>query len=301
MTKMNMLAASLGSIPDLEIARDLPLAQYTTFRIGGPAALALFPRTAEAARAAIDAVCAAELPYTVVGNGSNLLCADAGFAGAVIFTGKMRQFSFAGTTLTADCGASLTQLALEAQRRGLDGLAFAYGIPGTVGGALRMNAGAYGGEMADVVSASLCYSADTHTSETITDHRFGYRHSIYTERPEATALSVTMSLVPGNAEEILSRMQNFMQSRRLKQPLELPSAGSVFKRPEGYFAGKLIEDSGLKGYSVGGAQVSEKHAGFIVNRGGATADDVLRLIEHIRAVVWQNFGVELECELITLR
>lgn len=300
MTNFDTLAVRLAEIADLAVCRDLPLAQHTTFRIGGPAALALFPQTADAALAALDAVCAAGIPYTVIGNGSNLLCADAGFAGAVLFTGKMKRFAFDGCTLTADAGASLTSLALEAQRRGLDGLAFAYGIPGSVGGALRMNAGAYGGEMSGVVTASRCYDTASHAAETVTDHAFSYRHSIYTDRPTAVALSVTMTLTPGDPADILARMQDYMQRRRDKQPLELPSAGSVFKRPTGYFAGKLIEDCGLKGASVGGAQVSEKHAGFIVNCGGATADDVLRLIDHIRATVLRTYGVELECELIRL-
>ncbi len=300
MTNLDTLAAHLSAIADLEICRDLPLAQYTTFRIGGPAALAVFPRTVEAAQAALDTICTAQITHAVIGNGSNLLCADAGFAGAVLFTGKMKRFAFDGCTLTADAGASLTTLAVEAQRRGLDGLAFAYGIPGTVGGALRMNAGAYGGEMADIVTVSHCYDPVAHTVEQLTDHAFGYRHSIYTDRPHTTALSVTMRLAPGDPNEILARMQDYMQRRRDKQPLELPSAGSVFKRPVGYFAGKLIEDCGLKGASFGGAQVSEKHAGFIVNRGGATADDVLRLIDHIHATVLRTYGVELECELVRL-
>ncbi|MBQ8397314.1 MAG: UDP-N-acetylmuramate dehydrogenase [Clostridia bacterium] len=300
MTNFDTLAARLAEIANLEICRNLPLAQYTTFRIGGPAALALFPRTAHAAQAALDTVCAAGVPYTVIGNGSNLLCADAGFTGAVLFTGKMKQFFFDGCTLTADSGASLTALALEAQRRGLDGLAFAYGIPGSVGGALRMNAGAYGGEMSGVVTSSLCYDSAAHTLKTVTDHAFAYRHSIYNDCPAAVALSVTMTLTPGDSADILARMQDYMQRRRDKQPLELPSAGSVFKRPVGYFAGKLIEDCGLKGTAIGGAQVSEKHAGFIVNRGGATADDVLRLIDHIRATVLHEYGVELECELVRL-
>lgn len=300
MDKFDQLAARLGTIAGLEVRRDLPLAAYTTFRIGGPAAIALFPSTAEAARAALDMICAAEVPYYTIGNGSNLLCADAGFTGAVLFTGKMKQVSFAGTTVTAEAGASLTALAAEAQRRGLDGLAFAYGIPGSVGGAVRMNAGAYGGEMANVVVASRCYDVAAHTEKAIADHSFSYRHSIYTDHPADVVLSVTMALSSGDPAEILARMQDYMQRRRDKQPLELPSAGSVFKRPEGYFAGKLIEDCGLKGSAIGGAQVSEKHAGFIVNRGGATADDVLRLIEHIRATVRRTYNVELECELIRL-
>lgn len=300
MDKFDQLAARLAAIDGLEVRRSLPLAAYTTFRIGGPAALALFPDSEEAAQEALDVICAAEVPFCPIGNGSNLLCADAGFAGAVLFTGKLRKIVFSDATVTAGAGVSLTALAVEAQRRSLDGLTFAYGIPGSVGGALRMNAGAYGGEMADVIVASHCYDTAGHAPEVITDHLFSYRHSVYADRPDAVVLSVTMTLTPGAPDEILARMQAYMQRRRDKQPLELPSAGSVFKRPEGYFAGKLIEDCGLKGAAVGGAQVSEKHAGFIVNRGGATADDVLRLIERICAAVLREFGVELECELVRL-
>ena len=300
MERFDRLAVRLGEIDGLDVVRDLPLAQYTTFRIGGPAAIALFPHTAAAAQTALDVIGDENMPYAVIGNGSNLLCADAGFSGAVLFTGKMKQMTFSAHTVTADCGVSLTALAVEAQRRGLDGLAFSYGIPGSLGGALRMNAGAYGGEMADVVTASTCYDTATHRVQLATDHHFSYRHSMYTDCPTAVALTVTLTLTPGDPDDILARMQDFMQRRRDKQPLELPSAGSIFKRPAGYFAGKLIEDSGLKGTAIGGAQVSEKHAGFIVNRGGATADDVLRLIEHIRATVLQKFGVSLECELIRL-
>ncbi len=296
------LLSRLSSIEGLEICRNLPLAQYTTFRIGGPAALALFPHTAEAASAALSVIAESALPHTVIGNGSNLLCADEGFNGAVLFTGRMKQISFHGNTVTAEAGVLLTTLALEAQRRGLDGLTFAYGIPGSVGGAVRMNAGAYGGQLSDVLLDSRFYDTALRSEGSFraAEHTFAYRRSVYTDRPEAVVLSARMTLSPAEPEEILCRMQDYMQRRRAKQPLEFPSAGSVFKRPEGYFAGKLIEDCGLKGRSVGSAQVSEKHAGFIINRGGATASDVLRLIEIIRETVLREYGVSLECEICRL-
>ncbi|MBR6708320.1 MAG: UDP-N-acetylmuramate dehydrogenase [Clostridia bacterium] len=301
-TVCERIFAALSDLPELKIERNLQLADYTTFRIGGPAALAIFPQSCDAARAALDLLHNESVPYAIMGKGSNLLCADAGFDGAVLFTGAMQKISFSGNRVTADCGVSLTGLAVETQRRGLAGLAFAYGIPGSVGGAVKMNAGAYGGEMSEVVVCSLFYDAATARFAKITEeeHHFGYRRSIYAEVPGSIALSVEMELIPGDPLAIEAEMRDYMQRRRSKQPLELPSAGSVFKRPEGYFAGKLIEDCGLKGTQIGGARVSDKHAGFIVNVGGATADDVLRLIDLIRERVLWEFGVTLECELCRL-
>ncbi len=302
MAAIERLIGSLARIDRIELVENLPLAHYTTFRIGGPAALAVFPHATEAAETALGIIAKAEVPYTVIGNGSNLLCADAGFAGVVLFTGKMKGITFHGNRVMAEAGASLTSLSLEAQRRGLDGLAFAYGIPGSVGGAVRMNAGAYGGQVSDVLCTSTFFDLADCRIGTLTDneHEFDYRHSAYTERPSAVILRTEMILAEGDSEKILGRMQDFMQRRREKQPLDFPSAGSVFKRPEGYYAGKLIEDCGLKGRAIGGAQVSEKHAGFIINRGNATASDVLRLIDVIRETVLREYGVLLECELCCL-
>ncbi|MBR7185011.1 MAG: UDP-N-acetylmuramate dehydrogenase [Clostridia bacterium] len=294
------LVRRLAEIDGLDIRRDLILAQHTTFRIGGPAAVAIFPAHREAALAALAVIADVDAPLALIGNGSNLLCADAGFDGVALFTGHMKQMGFSGTTAHVDAGVPLTAFSAEAQRHGLDGLAFGYGIPGSMGGAVRMNAGAYGGEMADVVCTSTCYDLQTRTVHTITDHAFAYRQSIYAAHPERVILSVDLALREGDAAAIAAQMQDFMQRRRDKQPLEWPNAGSVFKRPVGYFAGKLIEDCGLKGRQIGGAQVSEKHAGFIINRSNATADDVRKLIEVIQATVLSAFGVSLECELIYL-
>lgn len=300
MPNFDLIAARLAAIPDLTVARELTLASYTTFRIGGPTALALFPETVDATVAALDALADADAPYTVIGNGSNLLVADAGYRGVALITTRAKAVRFDGNTVYADAGASLTALALEAGRRGLTGLAFAYGIPGSVGGAVYMNAGAYGGEMAQTVTSTLCYNAETRRTETLIDHAFAYRHSIYADRPHTVCLAATLTLTPGDADAITAEMQDYMARRRDKQPLEYPSAGSSFKRPAGHFAGKLIEDCGLKGYAIGGAQVSEKHAGFIINRGGATCDDVLRLVEHIRETVLRETGILLECEPVRL-
>ena len=302
MERIRSLADELRQISDLRVEQDHPIAPHTTFRIGGPAALALFPATAQAAAEALGAIARSAVPHAVIGRGSNLLCADAGFAGAVLFTGEMRQVAFDGTEVRADCGASLTSLAYESGQRCLDGLTFAYGIPASVGGAVRMNAGAYGGQMSDVLYESTYFDmndGEIHRLDAPA-HDFFYRHSFYADHPECVVLSATLRLREGDSVSLCAQMQELMQRRRDKQPLEYPSAGSVFKRPEGYFAGKLIEDCGLKGYAIGGAQVSEKHAGFIINRGNATADDVLRLIAHIQSCVLTQFGVELKCEVCRL-
>ena len=200
-----------------------------------------------------------------------------------------------------ECGRPLTELASDTgKRHSLTGLEFTYGIPGSVGGAVYMNAGAYGGEMSNVVVESEYYDTEKDIIVKIdsSSHEFSYRHSIFHDHPEYIILSSTLSLKAGDAEEIFNAMAKNMSSRREKQPLEYPNAGSTFKRPEGHFAGKLIEDAGLKGYSIGGAQVSEKHAGFLINRGGATSSDVLSLMEYIKNTVKEKYGVELESEII---
>ena len=297
MERFDRLAVRLGEIDGLDVVRDLPLAQYTTFRIGGPAAIALFPHTAAAAQTALDVIGDENMPYAVIGNGSNLLCADAGFSGAVLFTGKMKQMTFSAHTVTADCGVSLTALAVEAQRRGLDGLAFSYGIPGSLGGALRMNAGAYGGEMKDVLRKVTVLSGDGEIFDISKEEmELGYRTSIISKKGYIT-LEAEIELTPGKQEEIKAVMDDLRTRRTTKQPLEYPSAGSTFKRPEGYFAGKLIQDSGLAGYQVGGAQVSEKHCGFVINKEHATAADIDSLMKQVSAIVKDKFGVTLEPEV----
>lgn len=289
-----------SEIPGLKFLREEPLREHGSFRIGGNAAFALFPQTEVALVAAVRALREEALPYAVVGKGSNLLFPDEGYRGAVIFTGDMQEVSIDGTAVTAASGASFTALAATAGRAGLTGLEFAYGIPGSVGGAVCMNAGAYGGEVAQVLFSSRYFDCETGQVQTLAaeQHRFGYRESFYREHPGKVILSATFALAPGDPDGIKAKMDELMARRRLKQPLEYPSAGSTFKRPEGNFAGKLIEEAGLKGLTVGGAQVSEKHAGFVINKGGATAADVKALISEIRRRVFENAGVHLEREVI---
>ena len=239
------------------------------------------------------------VPLTVLGNGSNILVRDEGIRGIVLAIGtEYGVISVEGTKLEAETGALLAVLSAAARAASLSGLEFAGGIPGSLGGALFMDAGAYGGQMADVVRTTRYLDENLTVRELHgEEHKFGYRTSVFRENPQWIALSSVMELTPGNPEEIRAKMDDFAQRRRDKQPLNYPSAGSTFKRPEGYFAGRLIEDAGLKGYTVGGAQVSEKHAGFVINRGGATCADVQRLIDHVRAEVLRQFGVELEPEV----
>ncbi len=283
------------------IRHDFPLSRVTSFHIGGNADLAVYPADAEAFAYALDAVVQAGVPYTVIGNGSNTLVRDGGFRGVVFVTTDMRRVTIDGTRLTGGCGVLLGSIGTNASRAGLAGAEFANGIPGTLGGAVYMNAGAYGGQLADIVCETVCYDLDAkqvlHLDNAV--QHFGYRHSVFMEK-NYIILSATLQLTKDEPDAIRARMNDYLARRREKQPLEYPSAGSVFKRPEGHFAGKLIEDAGLKGLRVGGAEVSPKHAGFIVNVGGATARDVLELIERIREKVYAMSGVTLECEIRTI-
>lgn len=282
----------------IPVKADLPLSEYSTFRIGGPADLALFPTTVEQLCLQLAMLAQSGLGFCVVGNGSNVLFSDAGYRGVVVFTTEMKQYRFDSDTLYAQSGASLARVCHDASRQGYEGFAFGCGIPGTVGGGVYMNAGAYGGQISDVLLSTEYY--DTKQNRVVTidaaAHDFDYRHSVFADHPEYVILSSTFALREGNARQIMQKVQEQSAARREKQPLNYPSVGSTFKRPAGYFAGKLIEDAGLKGVRVGGAVVSEKHAGFVVNDGGATAADVLALVELIKARVRDAFGVELECE-----
>ncbi|MGN1030483.1 MAG: UDP-N-acetylmuramate dehydrogenase [Butyricicoccaceae bacterium] len=296
---MSILIEKLKTVPALEVLCDEPMSSHTSFRIGGPADLYLRPHSEEALIQAVRLVRGSGTPLTVLGNGSNVLVRDEGIRGAVLGIGtEFGAVEIAGNTITAQAGVLLSSLSNEACKAGLSGLEFAGGIPGSLGGALFMNAGAYGGQMADVVRTTR-YLDENYEVKTVSgeEHGFGYRKSIFVQHPEWIALSAEMELRPDAVEDIRARMNDFSQRRRDKQPLNLPSAGSTFKRPEGYFAGKLIQDAGLKGFTVGGAQVSEKHAGFVVNRGGATCADVLSLIEQVQERVFRQFGVMLEPEV----
>ena len=279
-----------------------PLAPHSSFRIGGAAELALFPESRDEMMLCLSALSAQNIKYAVIGNASNVVFPDEGIGGAVVFCGGWKELSIEGNTMTVSAGVSLAMAAAEAQRAGLAGLEFAHGIPATVGGAVVMNAGAFGGSMADVCVKTAYFDPADGKCHTLcgADHAFAYRNSIYKQRPQYTVLSATFALTPDDGDAIAARMKDYIERRRSTQPLEFPSAGSVFKHPVGHFAGKLIEDAGLKGTRIGGAEVSEKHAGFIINRGDATARDVRELVALIKLRVFERFGVELECEICFL-
>ncbi len=280
------------------IRENEPLSSHSTMRVGGPAALAAFPNDAGELSALIASARAAGVRHIIVGNASNILFSDKGFDGLVIFTTAMRSVVWNGASVTAACGASLTGLAAAAIKRGLSGLEFAFGIPGTVGGAVYMNAGAYGSQISAVLTGSEYLTGDGEIlTRTAQEHKFGYRTSIYRSTDDIV-LSATFALMPGDPEAIVAKANQNMESRRAKQPLEFPNAGSVFKRPDGAFPGALIEQAGLKGLRIGGAEISEKHANFIINRGNATTDDIRRLTETAQSTVYQKFGIHLETEII---
>lgn len=278
--------------------REVSMKNYTSFKVGGPAELFLSPEDAGQTAKLVRFCEKEEIPVFVLGKGSNLLVSDRGIKGAVIYTGKQCGISLVNeNTVRAQSGASLAQLCTFALENSLSGLEFAYGIPGTVGGAVFMNAGAYGGEMKDVLLNSEYVSTDGTSGELDNEAmELSYRHSAY-ENGNLVITAASVRLAPADRNEIKSTMNDILARRKEKQPLEYPSAGSTFKRPEGNFAGALIEQCGLKGVSVGGAQVSEKHAGFIINRGGATAADILSLIKHVQARVKAQTGVLLETEI----
>lgn len=278
--------------------REVSMKNYTSFKVGGPAELFLSPEDAGQTAKLVRFCEKEEIPVFVLGKGSNLLVSDRGIKGAVIYTGKQCSISMTDeNTVRAQSGASLAQLCTFALENSLSGLEFAYGIPGTVGGAVFMNAGAYGGEMKDVLLNSEYVSTDGTSGELDNEAmELSYRHSAY-ENSNLVITAASVRLAPADRNEIKSTMNDILVRRKEKQPLEYPSAGSTFKRPEGNFAGALIEQCGLKGVSVGGAQVSEKHAGFIINRGGATAADILSLIKHVQARVKAQTGVSLETEI----
>ncbi|MFQ6096168.1 MAG: UDP-N-acetylmuramate dehydrogenase [Armatimonadota bacterium] len=295
---VSSLVAQLQRVRDLQVRLDEPLSAHTSFRIGGPADVLCIPCSVRALQAALTIVGEHDAPLSVIGSGTNLLVRDGGVRGVTLkIDAHLGGIEYAGTRVGADAGAGLGAVATFAAERGLSGLEFAAGIPGSIGGAVVMNAGAHGGEMADVVERVEAFNRLGEPREYERDElRFGYRHSVLAESDDVVG-RVWLRLSPGEPEDIRRRMADLARRRREAQPLELPSAGSVFKRPPGDYAGRLIEAAGLKGYAVGRAQVSEKHAGFIVNLGGATARDVLALVEQVRETVRRQFGVELEPEV----
>ena len=285
-------------LKDDQIRIGEPMAEHTTFRIGGPADLFLIPEKEEEIRK-IRRICKEEnIPLFILGNGSNLLVSDRGFRGAVLWIYKnLSHFEVQDEQIKTSAGCLLSALSVAARNASLAGLEFAGGLPGTLGGAVRMNAGAYGGEMKDVIKTVRVLTPEGDIQDIPgSEMGFGYRTSIV-EQKNLAVLEAVISLKKGDPLVIRDTMRDLNARRADKQPLEYPSAGSTFKRPEGYFAGKLIMEAGLAGYQVGGARVSEKHCGFVINAGGATASDVKRLIEDVRLKVRLNSGVLLEPEV----
>lgn len=280
---------------------DKPLAPLTTMKIGGACDRLVTVTSEKELLTAVDSCRSAGIPYFILGRGSNLLVSSQGYRGCVINLAPGESpVVINGNEVTAWAGAPLQRVCVLARDNSLTGLEFAYGIPGSVGGALFMNAGAYGGEMKDVVTSCRYIGADGGTHEMqAADMQLAYRSSIFS-RGDHVITSVTMELHPGDKSEITARMDELMQRRRDKQPLNYPSCGSTFKRPEGYFAAALIEECGLKGFSIGGAQVSDKHSGFVINRDNATFEDVMAVVSEVRRVVLEKKGVELECEMLIL-
>ena len=281
-----------------EVHLDHPLASLTTFKIGGSADLFVVPNNLMELLSVLQILKDNDVPYFLLGAGSNLLIGDRGIRGAVISLGEGFDYAHAkGDVILAGAGVSLAALSAEAKNAELTGIEFASGIPGSLGGAIYMNAGAYGGEMKDVI-CEVSYIDEDGSVVTVScdECKFGYRESIFAGSKKII-ISAKLTLKKGNKEEILATMRDLNARRKEKQPLEYPSAGSTFRRPEGHFAGALIEQAGLKGTRIGGAEVSQKHAGFVINTGNATAQDVLDLIAHIQKVVFEKYGVMLQPEV----
>lgn len=286
-------------IPGVCIEENVPMAQYTSFRAGGKARMMVIPADAEQLSAVLGVLSGSGVQYMVLGNGTNILVKDSGYNGVIVKIGSgfdyVRQ---EGCRLVCGSGTRMSVAAKAALEGGLSGFEFASGIPGFTGGAVFMNAGAYGGEMKDILRRAKIVSKDGSREFYMTadELEMGYRHTKLHDTGDIVT-EVEFILEEGNRTQIKAKMGELMEKRNSKQPVNFPSAGSFFKRPEGYFAGKLIQDAGLKGLSVGGAQVSELHSGFIINRGGATATDILQLMEMIQARVFDEFGVRLETEV----
>jgi len=282
---------------DALILTEEPMKNHTTFRIGGPADIYIEPAYSSIIPL-IQYLKASDVPFMVIGNGSNLLVSDEGIEGVVISLGKKTSaITISGDTMVVEAGAMLASVANAAADAGLTGLEFASGIPGSMGGAVFMNAGAYGGEIKDILESVTILTADMEKKVLMPeDLSLSYRHSSLMEKG-GYVLSATLKLSRGNKDEIKAKIDDIRRQRIEKQPLNFPSAGSTFKRPTGYFAGKLIDDAGLRGYTVGGAQVSEKHCGFVINKGGATAADVLQLMKDVDEKVYNEFGVHLTPEV----
>lgn len=291
------MANLMTEFPEIEIKQDEPLMRYTYTHTGGPADWLAFPKNVDEVKQLVTYATAQQLPLTVLGNASNLIVRDGGITGLTLILTKMDQISVNGNEVTAQAGAAYIDTTIAARDHSLTGLEFAAGIPGSVGGAIFMNAGAYGGETRLVADRATVLLPDGTIKELSNEELdFGYRHSSIQEN-YGVVLDATFKLTPGDHDQIKAKMDELNARRAAKQPLDLPSCGSVFKRPTGYYAGKLIHDAGLQGYTSGGAQVSKKHAGFIVNIDHGTANDYVNVIHHVQATVKEKFGVCLETEV----
>lgn len=294
---MKIVKFPVEKLPNIEFKLNEPLSKYTFTKTGGPADVLAFPKTREELVEIVDTARVNEVPITIIGNASNLIIKDGGIRGIVIILPNFHKIEVSETKVTAEAGATIINTTIAAQKAGLTGLEFAAGIPGSVGGAVFMNAGAYGGEIKDVFESAEVLLPDGHiTTLTHEDMKFGYRHSTVQD-DGGIVISATFALKRGNKATIQEEMDRLNELRRSKQPLEYPSCGSVFKRPKGHFTGPLIIKAGLQGHMVGGAQVSMKHAGFIVNIKHATATDYLNLIHLIQKTVKEKFDVELHTEV----
>lgn len=281
---------------DLHI--NFPMAECSSFRIGGLARAVVYPFSVAALQSLLDFLIQEKLRFRVIGNGTNLIPSDDGFDGVLIITKKICKLCIDGSAVYAGCGVSLTKLAGVAADASLAGMENLYGIPATIGGAVYMNAGAYGTQISDILTSAECYDLKSNKIVVLDNEEldFSYRHSVCKDK-NLIVMSATFRLSEGNDNEIKARMKEVMSKRKTAQPLEFPNAGSIFKRPVNNFAGKLIEDAGLKGVRVGGAEVSTKHAGFIINVGGATSNDVHALINIVKSRVFETSGVMLQCEV----
>jgi len=295
---MDLYQELCGILGEENVLTKEPMSRHTTFRAGGPADFFVTPEEEGQVRTALTLLKEVGVPFYVMGNGSNLLVGDRGYRGVILqICKKMNRIRIQDTVIHAQAGALLSKIAAEAQAEGMTGFEFASGIPGTLGGAVMMNAGAYGGEMKHVLTRAQVLDSTGEIREVLAEEmELGYRSSVFS-RKGGVILSASVQLEPGDPSEIQKRMEELKIQRTSKQPLEYPSAGSTFKRPEGYFAGKLIQDAGLRGFQVGGAQVSEKHCGFVINKEQASAMDIRSLMEQVSEKVYAQFGVRLEPEV----
>lgn len=295
---MDLCQELCGILGEENVFTKEPMSRHTTFRAGGPADFFVTPEKEGQVRKTLSLLKEAQVPRYIMGNGSNLLVGDRGYRGVILqICKKMNRIRIQDTVIQAQAGALLSKIAAEAQAKGLTGFEFASGIPGSLGGAVMMNAGAYGGEMKQVLIQAQILNASGEIEDVLAEEmELGYRSSVFS-RNGGVILSASIQLEPGDPSAIQSRMEELKFLRTSKQPLEYPSAGSTFKRPEGYFAGKLIQDAGLRGFQVGGAQVSEKHCGFVINKDQASAMDIRSLMEQVSEKVYTRFGVRLEPEV----